>query len=49
MPWAMIFGPPVATIGFGIVSVRSGRFTPIAGGAILLFVVGVATPAIVAG
>ncbi len=47
MPWAMIFAPPIATIGFGVASVRGGRFTPIAAGAILCFVVGVATPAIV--
>ena len=47
MPWAMIFVPPTATVGFGVASVRGGRFTPIAAGAILCFVVGVAAPAIV--
>lgn len=49
MPWAMLLGPPLATIGFGVVSVRSGRFTPIAAGALLFFIVGIATPAIVVG
>lgn len=47
MPLAMILGPPIATAGFGVASVRGGRFTPIAAGAILCFVVGVATPALV--
>jgi hypothetical protein len=45
--WALMLGPPLATIGFGIASVRGGRFTPIAAGAAGMFVVGVAAPLIV--
>lgn len=42
----MMVAPPVVAVGFCVVGVRRGRFTPIAAGAILLFIVGAATPII---
>jgi hypothetical protein len=46
--WLMMIGPPVLAVGFGVMGVHRGRFTPIVAGALLLFTVGVASPLIVA-